>query len=602
MPSDKIIPIKYTSRDFNSIKSDLVEYAKRYYSDTFRDFNEASFGSLMLDTVAYVGDILSFYVDYQANESFLDTALQYDNVVKLARQLGYRFRGAGTSFGSVALYVKAPADSTGLGPDSDYLPIMRKGSVFSSIDGVSYILNENVDFSDSDNEIVVSDVDSDTGLPTTYAIRAYGRVISGELVQERVEVGKFERFLKVLVPGRNIAEVISVSDTQGHQYFEVENLSQNVVFVEVDNKGTNTDTVKNLMKPIIVPRRFVVEVQGANTFLQFGYGSEENLRTNLIADPSDVALKVHGKNYVSDTTFDPSKLTKTDKFGVAPAETNLVITYRKNNINRVNAASNAITKVVERRFTFPQQERGVVLSTSKVQTVVDSAEVTNHEPIVGDTGLPNPQEIKIRAYNSFSTQNRAVTLQDYKSVLYSMPPNFGSVKRVSITQDPDSFKRNLNLYVISEDVAGKLVKTNSTIKKNIKTWVTKYKMVNDTIDILDPYILNVGISYTAVSRRSANKFDVLASANLFLKSYVARKVYDIGENFYISDIYSVLKAVPGVLDVITVEIDQKNGAPYSNLPFDIDSQIEPDGRYIEIPKNVIIEIKLPDTDIVGTIR
>ena len=96
MPSRKVVPVKYTSRDFQSIKDDLVNYAKRYYSDTFKDFNEASFGSLMLDTVSYVGDVLSFYLDYQANESFLDTAIEYENVVKLGRQFGYKFRGAPT--------------------------------------------------------------------------------------------------------------------------------------------------------------------------------------------------------------------------------------------------------------------------------------------------------------------------------------------------------------------------------------------------------------------------------------------------------------------------------------------------------------------------
>ena len=89
----KVIPIKYTNRQFEGIRDDLIEHVKRYYPNTFKDFNETSFGSLVLDTVAYVGDILSFYLDYQVNESFLDTAVEYDNVVRLAQQLGYRFKG-----------------------------------------------------------------------------------------------------------------------------------------------------------------------------------------------------------------------------------------------------------------------------------------------------------------------------------------------------------------------------------------------------------------------------------------------------------------------------------------------------------------------------
>ena len=82
--------IDYTSRDFNTIKRDLVEHARRYYPDVYKDFNEASFGSLLMDSVAYVGDILSFYLDYQANESFLDTANERQNVVSLTKQMGYK--------------------------------------------------------------------------------------------------------------------------------------------------------------------------------------------------------------------------------------------------------------------------------------------------------------------------------------------------------------------------------------------------------------------------------------------------------------------------------------------------------------------------------
>ena len=76
-------PIRYTSREFESIKSDLLDHIKRYYPDTFRDFSDASFGSLMVDSVSYIGDILSFYLDYQANESFLQTAIEYNNILKL---------------------------------------------------------------------------------------------------------------------------------------------------------------------------------------------------------------------------------------------------------------------------------------------------------------------------------------------------------------------------------------------------------------------------------------------------------------------------------------------------------------------------------------
>ena len=127
-------------------------------------------------------------------------------------------------------------------------------------------------------------------------------------------------------------------------------------------------------------------------------------------------------------------------------------------------------------------------------------------------------------------------------------------------------------------------------------------MINDTIDILDAFILNIGIDFTAVSARGSNKFDVLAAANSYLRDYVLGRTWDIGERFYISDIYGVLRAVPGLLDVVDVKITAKSGAQYSSLPFDIDERTDPDGRYIDIPKNVIVEVKFPDADVRGTIK
>lgn len=598
----KVVPIKYTSRDFQSIKDDLIDYARRYYPNTFQDFNDASFGSLMLDTVSYVGDILSFYLDYQANESFLDTAIEYSNIVKLGRQLGYKFKGAPTSFGTVAFYITVPANSVGSGPDSDYLPILRKGSTVSSEDGAAYILNENVNFSDSDNEIVVADVDSDTGDPISFAIRAYGRVISGEILQEDISVGPYQQFLKLEIPAIDISEVLSVFDSEGHQYYEVENLSQNVVFIEVDNKGTNADTVKTLMKPIIVPRRFAVINEVVSTFLQFGFGSEENLNSNLISDPSDIMLNVHGKNYISDLSFDPSKLTKTDKFGIVPSNTTLTVHFRSNLGSSTSAAVGAISKIRSGRIIFPREESGTSLLGSTKSDVVDSLECTNHDPILGEPFFPSQEELKIRIFGNNSAQNRAVTHRDYESIIYAMPAHYGAIKRVRVVQDKNSFKRNLNMYVISADASGRLLASNSAIKDNLKRWLVNYKMINDTIDILDAHILNIGIDFTIIASRNANKFDVLSSAKDYLTSYILNRTYEIGEIFYISDIYGALRAVPGLLDVVDVTITQLGGSGYSSLPFDLDNRIDPDGRYLDVPKNVIVEVKYPDIDLRGTVR
>ena len=227
--------IKYTSRDFTSIKQDLIDHARRYYPDSFRDFSEAGFGALMLDTVAYVGDILSFYLDYQVNESFLDTANEYSNIIKLSRQAGYKFRGRPSAVGSVNIYARVPANSTGLGPDTTYMPIVKRGTQVLSAAGESYILTEDVDFNHPNNEMVVGQVNTTTGLPTHYVVKAKGRIISGFFTQEFIDVGSFKSFQKIRLPFNNIAEILSVTDSEGHEYYEVEHMSQDTIYKEVRN-------------------------------------------------------------------------------------------------------------------------------------------------------------------------------------------------------------------------------------------------------------------------------------------------------------------------------------------------------------------------------
>ena len=217
-------PIKYTNRDFESIKSDLVEYARRYYPEVYKDFNQASFGSLMLDTVSYVGDILSFYLDYQVNESFLDSAAEFSNVARLSKQLGYKYRGTAAAQGIAAFFCIVPANDVGLGVNSHYLPVLKRGTMVSSKSGNKYMLEEDIRFDDPKNEVVVARVDDSTGYPTSYAVKAHGKIVSGSRRRERITVGAFSKFKKVPLASRNISEIISVVDTDGNKYFEIQNL------------------------------------------------------------------------------------------------------------------------------------------------------------------------------------------------------------------------------------------------------------------------------------------------------------------------------------------------------------------------------------------
>lgn len=588
--------INYTNKEYEGIREDLNQIAERFYPDTFQDFSEASFGAMMLDAVAYVGDQLSFYLDYNINEAFLDTSYQLNNIIRHGRVLGYKNTGRPSTYGQVALYVLVPASQTGLGPDANYIPTIKRGTRFTSTNGLNFVLTEDVNMAESNNPVVVARTDGSTGAPTFYAIKSYGNVVSGFFNTETVEVGAFQRFRSVNLANTNISEIISVFDSEGNEYFEVEHLSQDTVFKTLTNKNFKNDNVPSIMKPLLVNRKFVTVFDNNGVSLQFGSGDE--LSSEIIAEPQNLAIDVFGKSYITDTSFDPSRLISNKYYGIVPQNTTLTILYRQTNPTNSNVAVGAINNVSSRILEFEDISS---LSSTKVSEVRNSIEVSNETPIVGNVSNPTSAEVKQRIYDTFPTQNRAVTQRDYENLVYRMPSSFGSVKRCSVQKDPDSQKRNLNVYVLSEDPQGKLTNSNITIKQNIKTWLNHYRMLNDTVDILDPFIINIGINFIVKPEVNSNKFDVLNNCVNALAVEYSNPLF-IGESISISNIFNILNNVSGVNDVVKVQIINKNSSNYSNVFFSIQENTSPDGDTIVCPKNAIFEMKFPEVDIKGKLR
>lgn len=595
----KVVPINYTSKDFDTIRKDLVSYIKRYYPDTYKDFNQASFGSMMMDLIAMVGDNLSFYLDYNANESFMHTSLEFENVVMHAKQLGYKYDPNRTSVGNVDIYIPVPSKGNEVAPDLRYLPKMLRGTVFTTSTGIPFTLNQNVDFNDPNIEVTAAPSESSDGTSTDYYIaKATAQVVSGQENVAVIEIGEFQRFLKVEIPGNNITEILRVVDDEGNEYSEVNYLSQNTVFKEMTRAGVGDNSQPSIIKSFPVPRRFVVERDGANLFLVFGYGSESEIKNNKISDPSDVALKISGKNYVSDTAFDPSNLVTSDKFGVSPDNTNLTVTYRYNTVDNSNTGAGTITNVSSPIIIFENEQQ---LSREKLDYITTNLTVYNEEPINGDITTPTTEEIKRRAIAQFATQERAVTLKDYVSATYAMPNKFGSVKRAAAIRDNDDLRRNINLFIISENSNSELEKASSGLKNNLTTWLNSVKMVSDSVDILDANVLNLGISFEVFAQSYANKSNLYGEIREKIYQELKEIPPEIGEYLYLTEIFKILKEIDEVLDVVNINLEVKSGGNYSSYSIGLDSLMSVDGRVLQTPMDTIWEVKYV-TDISGIIR
>jgi hypothetical protein len=592
-------PINYTDRDFQSIKEGLIEHAKRYYPNTMNDFNEASFGALMMDSVAYIGDILSFYLDYQASESFLDSAIEFKNVIRLAKQMGYKYNPEITAYGHVAMYVKVPATANGLGPDTDYMPVIPRGTRLASESNVPFLTIGDISFSESDSQVLVADVDADTGNPLYYAMKAYAPVVSGDLGVAQLAVGDYTPYKKVQLNVPNLAEIISVIDSEGNEYFQVEYLSQDIVYTSVNNRDNNKNLVPRVFKAISVPRRFVIERTEDDVFLQFGGGANTDTinQNDIKLDPSSVALKMHAKNYISDTSFDPNILVKNNNLGIGPANTTLTVIYRSNLTTIINVGVGDVNQVVNANIVY---ENPTLLNQGETNKIRASLETFNEDVIVGTANIPTSDEIKILAKHTAAAQNRAVTKQDYISLSYSMPSEFGAIKRCNIVQDRNSFKRNLNMYVVGEGLDGTLMKPDMLLKQNLKNWINQYKMLNDTLDILDGNILNLSIDYIVIPEPGENKYSLKQVIAGALQEFYERPA-EIGESFYITDVYNIINEVRGVADVQHVEIGVKSGGLYSSFRIDLEQHTSADGRYITMPDDTVYEVKFIENDIQGTI-
>lgn len=595
--------VSLLNRDFAGLKKDLIEYSKAYASGSFTDFNESSPGMTILEFCAYIGDNLNFYLDQAFKESG-DSATQLENIQANAKMRGYRPLGKRAASGKMAVAIQVPATTDNIGnvvPSDSYTPSLLKGSQAVSKNNKFFETLEDIDFTASlGRNVTGSQFDSDTGLPTHFAIQKFVNITAGKTVTENFSINEFERFKKLELSQEDVIEIISVFDSSGNEWFEVDYLAQDWVFTSKTNENLDNSAVPYVLKLKTVPRRFIVDrdIVSNRTKLIFGSGDGVNFDDELIPNISSYSLPLAGRKSFSSISIDPVNFLNTRSLGLSPYNTIITVTYRVGGGADTNVPARSINQMSSAIFSWASTS----LDAVKKGAVEGSIGCLNLESTSGGGETETIFEIKSNASAHFSSQQRIVTREDIISRVVSLPSKFGKIEKAFVENASNTL--SYNIYILSSDENGNLSFASQTLKNNLVEYLKKYKILTDGINILDAKILNIKLNYGIVVDPGKNKSQILLACNRELKKYFSKEKSQIMSAIVISDIISIINNVNGVSSVYEVSFTNVFGTvstfEYSNEKFSIAEYLK-DGMLM-CPQRSIFEIKYPEKDIVGSAK
>lgn len=593
--------VNYTNVTFDEIKQSLVNRAKTYYPDTYRDFSRSSFGSLMFDMMAMIGEQLNFYAQFVAHENYSQFMRTDFSQVNAAYQAGIDIDGS-VSIGMMTGMFPILPNATLTGPDLQIKYIVNS----IKVEGPAGIRATNlepiiIDPALLEDNLVETVYTDDGTRPLVYKARIQFPAVIGETTAISAQVRTYEKYLKIELPEppESITSILSCVTSEGDIYYQVPNLVHDTIWRSVDVQDSADPYATSRIVPFPVPRRFQVITEGGKKKLLFGYGSEDTLKkVNAPANLADLLLEREALNYVRDNTVQPEKFVQSDKFGVAPQNTTLTIEYRVNTTDNSNAAANTLNSVVSTDISFDNEE---YVGSDNMDFIRSSISATNEEPFNGEVQYTSTRDLSLAIQAAQGAQNRAVTPRDFIAMAYKMPNQFGKITKVSVYRDTNGLKKNINLYCISQDRQGNLQKPSSLLKENLKTWLSTSKMISDTIDIYDASILNIGLFLDVTIKSTESKAEALPRIREFLFNRLTLSKPEIGGHFSMGEVRSILYLMPIIQSVNSVKVNIKTGRNYSSTRYDVASNISPDKNVLYIPENFIWEIK-NQSDITGKIQ
>jgi len=596
--------INYNTRDFNSVRTELINYVKQYYPDTLSAFNDAGVGSMLIDLNAAVADMLSYHTDKAFNETKLTSAQERSSLMDIARTYGLKVPFYRPSVTLLNITITLPPN--GDGPDYTYAPIILAGAKFNGA-GQTFELKDDCDFSSPFNvsgipNVIIEPVTDSDGTIISYNIVKQEMVVNGSTgyYKRIITAGDVKPFFEVILPDANVLSIDSVILLDGTNineipsydkfydknllWYEVDTLIDDTIFVP-DNTVISTDSTIKRGKYIKTNNRFITEYTD-NGFLKliFGAGTQD------ITSMSDFNINSSLINMVGNVINNSS-------FGVIPkANTTLFVKYRVGGGANTNIGVNAINGIGDMNIFINGSNASINLA------VKQSMRVNNPIPAMGGKDPMTVEEIRNLIRYNFGSQNRAVTLNDYRAIISKMPGMYGVPFRYNVLEEQNKIK----IYTISLNPDGSVSDlANQTMMENLSTFLSDYRMINDYVEVSVGQVYNLGFEVDLFIDKKMPQNQVMAEVIKIIRDYMDISKWHMGDNIYLSQIIEKISAISGVLNIIDLRVYNKIGQGiYSdkqisqNLIDDVTGEIDLLGENVIYGNPIgFFEVKYPEKDI-----
>ena len=610
--------IRYINRDFNDFRSALIDYSKTYFPNTFNDFTETSTGMLFIEMSSYVGDVLSFYLDNQIQETFIQTARQTENLFNLSYMLGYVPKVTTAASVDIDFFQQVPAKvvSGVTVPDYDYtLKIPENTQISSnSNSNIKFLIEDVVDFSVSSSmdptEISVYQLSGTQ--PTFYLLKKTRKAISATVNTTTFTFTAPQRFDTRTLNVSNLIGILDVKDSDDNTWYEVPNLAQENVFDSIRNTNVNDPNYSDnsdapyLLQLKQVQRRFVTRFKNESTLeIQFGAGSFGDNDEEIVPNPDNVGLGLPFEKTKLTTAFSPLNFVFTNTYGIAPSNTTLTVRYLTGGGVGANVEAGSLTAIDDTNIVFLNTN----LSDSTLANTI-FASIASNNVLAADGGQDGDtiEELRRNATGNFQNQLRAVTQEDYIIRALSMPANLGVIAQAYARPakigeyQPGELSTVLDLYILSYDINKKLRTASSTLKKNLKTYLSEYRMINDSVKIKDAFVINIGVEFDIIVLPNYNNNETLTKCITALSTYFDIDQWQINQPIILKDLFILLDKVEGVQTVKRVKITNLAGEAlgYSAYGYDVEGATVNDVVYPSLDP-MIFEVKNLNEDIKGRV-